>query len=154
MTRYRQHFLVSDDTPTPLFDGAARLVQELHGAGRLLGVATGKSRRGLDEALVASGLSGLFHATRCADETYSKPHPAMLEALIDELGVATDRTLMIGDTEYDMELARNARVAAVAVGYGAHAPERLLAHQPLACVMSIAELGDWLRAPRPARVRP
>ena len=146
MTRYRRHFLVSDDTPTPLFDGAAELVRELHDAGRLLGVATGKSRRGLDEALIASGLAALFHATRCADETFSKPHPAMLEALMDELGVAASRTLMIGDTEYDLELARNAGAAAVAVGYGAHAPERLLAHEPLACVMSVAELGDWLRA--------
>jgi len=152
MTHYRQRFLVSDDTPTPLFEGAVELVRELHDAGRLLGVATGKSRRGLDEALAASGLARFFHATRCADETFSKPHPAMLEALMDELGVDPARTLMVGDTEYDMELAGNAGVAAVAVGYGAHAPERLLAHGPLACVMSIAELGDWLRARQPAPV--
>jgi len=70
--------------------------------------------------------------------------------LMDELGTGPAQTLMIGDTEYDMELAANAGVAAVAVGYGAHAPERLVAHGPLACVMSIAELGDWLRSPAPA----
>jgi phosphoglycolate phosphatase len=146
MSQYRQRFLVSDSTPAPLFEGAAELVQELYDGGRLLGVATGKSRRGLDEALAASGLAKWFHATRCADETFSKPHPAMLEALMDELGVSADRTLMIGDTEFDMELAHNAKVAAVAVGYGAHAAERLIAHGPLACAMSIDELGEWLRA--------
>jgi phosphoglycolate phosphatase len=146
MSQYRQRFLVSDSTPAPLFEGAAELVQELYDGGRLLGVATGKSRRGLDEALAASGLAKWFHATRCADETFSKPHPAMLEALMDELGVSADRTLMIGDTEFDMELAHNAKVAAVAVGYGAHAAERLIAHGPLACAMSIDELREWLRA--------
>lgn len=146
MDTYRQQYLVADTTPMPLFEGAAEMVQDLHESGWLLAVATGKSRRGLDDALAASGLGHLFHATRCVDETFSKPHPAMLEALMEELGVDAERTLMIGDTEYDLEMARNAGTAAAAVGYGAHAAERLTAHDPLTCAMSIGELRDWLRS--------
>lgn len=146
MDAYRQQYLIADTTPMPLFEGAAEMVQDLHESGWLLAIATGKSRRGLDEALTASGLGRLFHATRCADESFSKPHPAMLEALMDELGVDAGRTLMIGDTEYDLEMARNAGAAAVAVGYGAHAAERLTAQGPLCCAMSIGELRDWLRS--------
>jgi phosphoglycolate phosphatase len=145
MLRYRHHFLEADDTPMPLFPGAAEVISELHRSGYLLAVATGKSRRGLVSALVESGLQPFFHATRCADETFSKPHPQMLTELLDELGADAERSLMIGDTEYDLEMARNAGVAAVGVSTGVHSRERLLALQPLACLPSIAELPQWLR---------
>lgn len=142
--RYRHHYLAANSTPAPLFEGASELIQALDQRGRLLAVATGKSRRGLEQSLEQSGLRAHFHATRCAEESFSKPNPAMLFELMDELGAAAESTLMIGDTEYDMQMARNARVRAVAVGYGTHAPERLLAHAPLACAPSLPMLSQWL----------
>lgn len=144
MARYRHHYLAENTTPTPLFPGAAEVVEGLHKEGYLLAVATGKSRRGLDSALHQSGLGRWFHATRCADETFSKPHPLMLEELLDELGVAASDCVMIGDTEYDVQMAHNANVDAVAVCYGVHAPERLLALQPRACLSAIVALPGWL----------
>lgn len=142
--RYRHHFLVSDTTPSTLFSGAGEVLQSLAAQGYLLAVATGKGRQGLDKVLEETGLAELFHATRCADETFSKPHPQMLFELMDHLGAEPAATLMIGDTEYDMEMARNARTAALAVSYGVHAQERLLRHEPLGCLHSISELPQWL----------
>lgn len=144
--RYRSHYLEVNDTPTPLFPGAADVIAELHAQGYLLAVATGKSRIGLDRALAESELGAYFHATRSADETFSKPHPQMLLELLDELGVDAQRALMIGDTEYDLLTARNARVDALAVCYGAHEPERLLSLQPLGCLSAIDALPPWLAA--------
>ena len=144
ITRYRHHYLVANATPTPLFEGAQALIEALHQRGQLLAVATGKSRRGLDQALDGSGLRALFHATRCAEETASKPHPGMLIELMDELGVRPANTLMIGDTDYDLLMAQNAGVRALAVGYGTQPTERLLEHKPVACAPSIAVLADWL----------
>jgi phosphoglycolate phosphatase len=142
--RYRSHYLEVNDTPTPLFPGAAEVIAGLRDQGYLLAVATGKSRRGLDLALAETGLGAYFHATRSADETFSKPHPQMLLELLDELGVRAARALMIGDTEYDLLTARNASVDALAVCYGAHAPERLLTLAPLACLSTIDALPGWL----------
>jgi phosphoglycolate phosphatase len=142
--RYRSHYLEVNDTPTPLFAGAAEVIKELHGNGYLLAVATGKSRIGLDRALVDSGLGHFFHATRSADETFSKPHPQMLLELLDVLGVDSGRALMIGDTEYDLLTAQNASVDALAVCYGAHEPERLLNLKPLGCLSAIDALPPWL----------
>ncbi|MCF7985486.1 MAG: HAD-IA family hydrolase [Thiohalocapsa sp.] len=144
--RYRHHYLVTNTTPTPLFGGAAEAVAALHAQGYLLAVATGKSRRGLDAALAQSGLGPYFHATRTAEETFSKPHPQMLLELLEEFGMTPGQALMIGDTEYDLQMARNAGVPALGVCYGAHAPERLHALEPLACLSSIDALPDWLRA--------
>jgi len=143
--RYRHHFL-SQDADIPLFVGAERIVRDLNQAGFLLGVATGKSRRGLDRVLEQTGLGSFFHSTRCADECFSKPHPEMLEQLMDELGATRQRTLMIGDTSHDLQMAQNAGVAALAVSYGAHPREELLAHAPLACLDQIEELEQWLLA--------
>ena len=142
---YRRHFLGGNTTPSALFPGALETLERLHAAGYLLAVATGKSRRGLDLALAETGLAGHFQATRCADESFSKPHPQMLLEIMDELGVAPARTLMIGDTEYDLQMAANAGAAALAVCYGVHAPERLRALRPLACLNSLAAIPDWLR---------
>ncbi|MBE2259440.1 MAG: HAD-IA family hydrolase [Candidatus Accumulibacter sp.] len=142
--RYRHHYLAHDHE-LQLFDGAAALIGELAGAGFLLAVATGKSRLGLDRALRISGLGEHFRASRCADECFSKPHPQMLEELMDELAVAPGRTLMIGDTTHDLQMARNAGVASLAAAYGAHPPAELDALAPLALVHQIEEMARWLR---------
>jgi phosphoglycolate phosphatase len=126
-----------------LFSGMRELLASLQKE-RILGIATGKSRRGLDRSLEATGLKPYFQASRCADETHPKPHPAMLLELMDELGVAAQGALMIGDTSHDLEMARAAGVDALAVTYGAHAEENLRSCQPRACVASVAELSRWL----------
>jgi phosphoglycolate phosphatase len=141
--RYRHHYL-SRDPEIPLFDGVRALLDDLHAQGFMLAVATGKTRVGLDRALASNALAARFHATRCADEGRPKPHPDMLLHLMERLGVAPRQTLMIGDTTHDLELARAARVDAVAVAYGAHGPVGLAAARPLATVHSIAELRAWL----------
>ena len=108
-------------------------------------MATGKTRKGLDRAFEVSGLGPRFHASRCADECHSKPHPQMLEELMTEFGVGPELTLMIGDTTHDLQMARNAGVAALGVAYGAHPRETLEAQNPLYCAANIAELAAWLR---------
>ncbi len=142
--RYRYHFLTADPTPSELFDGAERVLRQLANEGYLLAVATGKGRAGLDKVLEETGLGPLFHATRCSDETFSKPNPQMLHEVMNELGAEPGETLMIGDTEYDMLMARNARTAALAVSYGVHARQRLLECGPLGCIHDIQELEIWL----------
>lgn len=141
---YRHHFLEADPTPSRLFAGAEKTVAGLHEAGYLLAVATGKGRRGLDRSLRETGLEPRFHATRCADETVSKPDPLMLHQIMDQLQVKPEETLMVGDTEYDMRMARNAGTAALAVSYGVHPPERLGRHGPAGCIHDIRELAPWL----------
>lgn len=142
--RYRHHYL-SRDHELELFTGVAELIAELAESGFLLAVATGKSRLGLARALRTSGLGGHFHASRCADECCSKPHPQMLVELMDELSVAPERTLMIGDTTHDLQMARNAGVACLAVAYGAHPAAALDALAPLARLHDVAEMAAWLR---------
>lgn len=143
LERYRHHFLQGDGGTT-LFPGTSEMLQSLRDAGHLLAVATGKSRRGLDRALTATGLGTHFHATRCADESHSKPHPGMLYALLEELRVQPERALMIGDTTHDMQMALAAGMARVAVAHGAHDARDLAEYQPLACVRDCAELREWL----------
>lgn len=140
--RYRYHFLSSD--PSLPFPGAEEVLNELSNNDYLLAVATGKGRRGLDKALDQSGFRHLFHATRCADETRSKPHPQMLEEILDLLGVEPDNALMIGDTEYDLQMAKHAGVHAIGVGYGVHDLERLLRCEPITVIQEIRALLDWL----------
>jgi phosphoglycolate phosphatase len=142
--RYRHHYL-SRDHQLALFPGAYEMVAELADGGRLLAVATGKSRLGLDRALAHSGLGAFFHATRCADECFSKPHPAMLEELMAELGVARSRTLMVGDTTHDLQMARNAGVHGLAVAFGAHPRAALEAEAPVGIMATPLELAAWLR---------
>jgi len=143
--RYRYHFLAQDEA-IPLFDGARETIEELHDAGYRLGVATGKSRAGLDRAMESTGMKSYFHATRTADQTFSKPDPAMLFELMDELGANAGRTLMVGDTTHDVQMAQNAKVDVVAVGHGAHSPEQLQELNPLALMEDFAELRAWLKA--------
>jgi phosphoglycolate phosphatase len=140
--RYRHHWFRAGDSQ--LFPQARETLESLHDEGYQLAVATGKGRAGLDKVLRATGLASLFDATRCSDETCSKPHPRMLQELMRELGRSPEETLMVGDTEYDMEMARNAAAGPVAVSYGVHALERLLRHEPLGCIHRIDEFGPWL----------
>jgi phosphoglycolate phosphatase len=140
---YRRHFLARESSMS-LFEGVPRLLSELEQRGHMLAVATGKTRAGLDRALAASGLGVHFRASRCADETSPKPHPAMLLELMKELGTDPQRMLMVGDTSHDLEMARNAGVDAVAVTYGAHPEDALRAFEPLACASSVEDLARWL----------
>jgi phosphoglycolate phosphatase len=142
--RYRHHFLIGD-AATGLFPGAAEMLKELHDAGHLLAVATGKSRRGLDRALETARVAQYFHATRCADEGHTKPDPGMLYRLLEATSVPAQRALMIGDTTHDMQMAKSAGIARLAVGHGAHEICDLLELAPLACVGDCAELAAWLR---------
>ena len=141
--RYRFHFLAKDHE-VALFDGVRELLPALRAQGYLLAVATGKARRGLDRALEQSGLLQFFDATRCADETFSKPHPQMLLELIDELNVDAARVLMVGDTTHDLQMAANAGTAAVAVTCGAHPPEELAREPHRVMLASVKDLPDWL----------
>jgi len=143
--RYRHHFM-AQDASIPLYAGAAETIAGLHEAGYRLAVATGKSRKGLDRVLDSSGLRGYFQATRTADHTFSKPHPAMLLELMDELGVDAARALMIGDTTHDLQMAINAGVEAVAVSHGAHPEDQLRALRPLALLQDFHQLRGWLQA--------
>jgi phosphoglycolate phosphatase len=141
--RYRHHFLAREHE-APLYEGVPEMLAELHRRGRRLAVATGKARRGLERALDATGLRRWFEATRCADEGFAKPHPGMLLMLLEMTGVEPRRTLMVGDTTHDLELAANAGIDAVGVSYGAH-PEELLATRPaLARCASVVDLRRWL----------
>lgn len=140
--RYRYYFLA--DNPCAPFEGVEAVLQSLCDQGYWLAVATGKGRRGLDRVLAGTGFSRYFLETRCADETRSKPHPQMLQEIMATLGVSPARTLMIGDTEYDLQMAHTADAASLAVDYGVHERERLLACKPLGCLNSIRQLPDWL----------
>jgi phosphoglycolate phosphatase len=141
--RYRVHYLAGDEA-IALFAGVREMLEELDRRGFLLGVATGKTRAGLARALAQHGIAHRFVASRCADESFAKPHPAMLLSLMDLAGVMPAETLMIGDTTHDLDLARNAGVSAVAVAYGAHPAADFAARSPLAIVHSIGELRSWL----------
>ncbi len=143
--RYRHHYFARQHELT-LFPGTLAMLHALKGRGHVLAIATGKSRRGLDEALRSVELHGVFDASRTADETASKPHPRMLLELMDELGVLPARTLMIGDTTHDLQLAANAGAAAVAVSFGAHEREAFDEHAPRHVAHTTRELHDWLLA--------
>lgn len=141
--RYRHHYFAKQHEIV-LFDGALAMLHALKARRHRLGVATGKSRRGLDEALNSVQLGGLFDGTRTADETASKPDPRMLVELMRELDVEPARTLMIGDTTHDLQLAANAGAARLGVSYGAHSPESFAPFEPLHIAHSVSELHDWL----------
>lgn len=142
--RYRHHYLTSDHE-LRLFDGISELIAELSASAYMLGVATGKSRIGLNRSLEHCGLGEYFGAARCADECFSKPHPQMLIELMDEFLVQPERTLMIGDTTHDLQMAINADVPGLAVAYGAHSADALDALSPLARLQSVRDLREWLR---------
>lgn len=141
--RYRYHFLLKDPNIGP-FPGIESVLRGLRCRGHDLGIATGKSHAGLTRSLATIGFHQYFRATRTADKATPKPSPDMIFQLTEEIGVATDRTLMIGDTTHDLKMAGNAGVKCVAVSYGAHPAAELERMNPLACVDSVEDLEKWL----------
>ncbi|UJW81598.1 HAD family hydrolase [Hydrogenophaga sp. SL48] len=141
--RYRHHYLAHQNDIS-LFDGVLPMLSGLKSRHHWLAVATGKSRRGLDEALHAVELQGLFDGSRTADETAGKPSPLMLQELMREFGVDPRRTLMIGDTTHDLQMALNAGCVSVGVSYGAHEPGGFAALAPRFVAHSVRELHEWL----------
>jgi phosphoglycolate phosphatase len=130
----------------PLFEGIAASLDALEGAGWLLGVATGKSRRGLDICLAAHGLSGRFATLQTADHHPSKPHPSMIEAAMAEAGAAPGTTVMIGDTSYDMAMARAAGTVALGALWGYHAEAELRAAGAHHIAVNPADIIELTRA--------
>ncbi len=141
--RFREHY-VPRDHEAPLYPGIVELLDSLAAPERFLAVATGKPRGGLERAFAHTGLKTRFHYSRCGDEGFAKPHPDMLMKLMDFTAVPPSRTLMIGDTSHDLQMAQNAGVTAVAVTYGAHPAELLAQYPAQAQVDSVAALGTWL----------
>lgn len=142
---YRAEFMLRNRKSLPLFNGALEALEQLKSQGYELAIATGKSRVGLNQVLQDMNLKHLFPVTRCADETLSKPDPLMLQEILEEYDRQPAESLMIGDTTYDLDMARAIQMDALGVSYGAHARERLLACQPKACLDSIQDLPSWLQ---------
>jgi phosphoglycolate phosphatase len=143
--RYRHHYNAHFNDLS-LFDGVLTMLADLRSRGHLLAVATGKSRRGLDDILGRVELQDVFDGSRTADETAGKPSPLMLHELMREFGIAASRVLMIGDTTHDLQMAINAACPSVGVSYGAHEPEAFVALQPLHIAHSVKDLQCWLLA--------
>jgi phosphoglycolate phosphatase len=137
---YRRYYLEIDVTPTPLHANAEAVLSELAARGYQLGIATGKSRRGLDEALAATGLTRFFDATATADEHPSKPHPGMLAHVLGQLGVAPDDAVMVGDSVFDLEMANNLAVRGIGITHGVHDATRLQRCRPAALIGALSEL--------------
>jgi phosphoglycolate phosphatase len=141
--RYR-HYYAKHHEDLSLFEGVLPMLQALRERQHTLAVATGKSRKGLDDALLQVEIRGMFDGSRTADETAGKPNPRMLHELMAEFGVPPERTLMIGDTTHDLEMAHNAGCASVAVSYGAHGTSDFGRWKPLTVAHNVSELHDWL----------
>jgi|SRR5690554_3379672 len=141
---YREQYVYNDTTPSPLFSGAQSMLDDLYQRGYTLAVATGKARHGLERVWQDSQVRHLFHTSRCADETASKPNPRMLHEILNETGYDVSQAIMVGDSVHDMRMAENAGMARIAVGFGAHAAERLAKHQPLAVIHELSALPDYL----------
>ena len=150
---YADHYLALESEPSALYPGVATALQHFRDQGHQLAVATGKGRRGLDRVLAGQGWSDFFDVTRCADETASKPDPLMIHEILEHCGVSPERALMIGDSVFDLEMARRAGVDSVAVSYGAQPLEVLLSCSPRMAINHFSELGEWLcSAASPAEV--
>lgn len=137
---YVKQFLLADIKPCGFFPGVEATLYSLKEVGHTLCVATGKSRRGLDRVFGHLPVSNLFSASRCADETASKPDPLMLAQLCEAFAVAPEAALMVGDTEYDLEMASRIGMPSVGVSYGAHHSDRLRRWQPVAVMDAFEEL--------------
>ena len=145
---FRQHYadvyIAMDTEPSPLFDGVLESLEAFRAEGYRLAVATGKARRGLDRVLKAHGWEDFFDVTRAADETASKPDPLMLNQILAHCDVRPEHAWMVGDATFDVQMARNAGIDSVAVGYGAQSMERLLAFEPRLAIDTFSQLHAWL----------
>jgi len=138
--RYSHHYVLLDQQACDLYPDVEKMLSTLSAEGKALSIATGKSRKGLDRVLESVGLTHLFDGTRCADETDSKPHPAMVNELLKYHSIEPERVVVVGDTEFDMGMARNANVSRIAVSWGAHHIDRLHQYDPIACVDTVEQL--------------
>ncbi|TPE55502.1 HAD-IA family hydrolase [Maribrevibacterium harenarium] len=143
-TLYKEFYVASDQTPPKPYPGVMEILSWLQQQGVQIAVATGKTRRGLDRVMALSQTQHFFAATRCADETISKPDPLMLKEILDELGVLPSEAIMVGDTEYDLEMAQRAGMRSVGLDYGAHSTERLWRHEPIAVLGNLMQLKELL----------
>ncbi len=141
---YRQHYLYDNTVPALLFAGVNQLLDNLHGNGYTLAISTGKSRAGLEQSMNEHQLADYFATTRCAGENKSKPHPEMLHEILHELNFSATQTLMIGDSEHDLKMARNANIQCIGVTHGVHDAETLQKHNPLICLKNITDLSTFL----------
>ncbi|WP_097302598.1 HAD-IA family hydrolase [Pseudomonas chlororaphis] len=141
---YADHYIALEAEPSPLFVGVVQSLEAFRREGYHLAVATGKARRGLDRVLKAHGWEDYFDITRAADETASKPHPLMLEQILAHCEVRPEQALMVGDSSFDLLMARNAGMASVAVSYGAQSLEALQAYEPRLSIDSFPQLHAWL----------
>ena len=143
---YKYHFVKGDVTEQALFKGVEQGLQTLNDMGALLAVATGKSRAGLDRVFGETDLQRHFTVTRCADETRSKPHPQMLEEILDFTSIDSHKAIMVGDTTFDMDMAANAGMSGLGAGYGVHSEADLRASKALEVKHSFSDLLAWLVA--------
>ena len=141
---YSTHYRIKDSGPCDFFPYVLPILTQLKSSGYWLAVATGKSRAGLNRAFASSKIENLFHNSRCADETESKPSPLMLEQLLEAFKISADQAVMVGDTEYDMEMARRVDMPRLAVSYGAHRAERLLKYRPIACIDCFSKIVNYI----------
>ncbi|MFT0213744.1 HAD-IIIA family hydrolase [Pseudomonas sp. F1_0610] len=141
---YSDFYIHLESTPSAFYPQVPELLEVLRTQGYFLAVATGKSRKGLDRILQGHGMSDFFDITRCADETQSKPNPQMLEEILQHFQLAPNQAVMIGDSAYDLQMATNAKMASIAVSYGAQSLSQLTQEQPVACINHFSELLTWL----------
>lgn len=141
---YSSYYREKNAGPTDFFPHVLEVLAEIKQSGYLIAVATGKSRAGLNRAFAASDIEDLFHDSRCADETASKPNPLMLDELLDKFGVSADQALMVGDTEFDLDMAQQINMPRLGVTYGAHAKKRLLKFEPIACIDCFSDLVKYI----------
>ncbi|RDL45901.1 HAD family hydrolase [Marinomonas piezotolerans] len=143
--QYKTFYVASDQTPPQQYDGVAEFIDWLYAKEIGMAVATGKSRRGLDRVMALTNTKRLFLTSRCADETRSKPDPTMIQEILDELSVQPSEAIVVGDTEYDLDMAAQAGVRSIGVDYGAHEASRLKRHNPLAIVSNLVDLKNQLQ---------
>nr|WP_217450596.1 HAD-IA family hydrolase [Pseudomonas lini] len=141
---YADHYIASEAVPSPLFEGVIESLEAFRVEGYHLAVATGKARRGLDRVLKSHGWEDYFDITRAADETASKPHPLMLEQILAHCEVRPEQALMVGDSSFDLQMARNAGMDSVAVSYGAQSIDALKLFEPRLAIDRFSELHAWL----------
>jgi phosphoglycolate phosphatase len=140
VNRYETAYFSKKISRDDLFSGVFEMLETLNQNGFKLAIATGKTREGLDEALSATQTESLFCITRCADETQSKPNPLMLKEIMAFTNASPERTLMIGDSTHDLQMALNAKIASIGIASGAHDSEQLKNYQPLHCFLQPTEL--------------
>ena len=141
---YSSYYREKNAGPTDFFPHVLEVLSEIKQSGYLIAVATGKSRAGLNRAFAASDIEDFFHDSRCADETASKPNPLMLAELLEKFDVSADQALMVGDTEFDLDMAQQINMPRLGVTYGAHAKDRLLKFEPIACIDFFSDLVKYI----------